>query len=387
MARVSDQSSMAVRKPVYRFLSRFAAMTIVIPALVLFADHVFAEPKDFPGHSAYSKYEFGQKENVIDFATQPLAVPIGVISEVIKRDQVLKSALRKKGMEIRFHPFLKGPDINYFFRRGDIEAAIAGDMPVITLAATTDIIVAGLARQGVSSLVAKKAMLLGDLKGKRIGYPGGSTAHYGLLIALTYAGLKETDIRHVPMENSELSEALASGRIDAFSAFEPVPTASLSKHKGFVVIQKFLNASYFYLGRKFVERHPEEATQVVASFVRALRWMKADERNLIRAAVWTLEAGKGLKGSPPDWSVEQIAAIVRTDSLKLISDPFIPAGDLAQDGRMQMAFEFLKRHGKIPASTPWEKIRDSMDQAMMNEVVSNPGKYLLNRFDYRDIEG
>jgi len=364
-----------------------AAIAIVVSALVPIAGGAFAESQDFSTHPVYSKYEFGKKENVIDFATQPLAVPIGVISEVIKRDQVLKSALRKKGMEIRFHPFLKGPDLNFFFRRGDIEAAIAGDMPVITLAATTDIIVAGLARQGVSSLVAEKAMLLGDLKGKRIGYPEGSTAHYGLLIALTYAGLKETDVKHVPMENSELSEALESGRIDAFSAFEPVPTASLSKNKEFVVIQKFLNASYFYLGRKFVERHPEEATQVVASFVRALRWMKADERNLVRAAVWTLEAGKGLKGSPPDWSVEQIAAIVRTDSLKLISDPFIPSGDLAQEGRMHKAFDFLKMKGKVPASTPWEKIRASMDQAMMKEVVSHPGKYLLNRFDYRDTEG
>jgi NitT/TauT family transport system substrate-binding protein len=387
MAEFSDPSSMSVRKPVYRFLPRPAAMAIVIPALVLFAGHVFAEPQDFPGHSAYSKYEFGQKGNVIDFATQPLAVPIGVISEVIKRDQVLKAALRKKGKGIRFHPFLKGPDLNYFFKRGEIEAAIAGDMPMITLAATADIIVAGLARQGVSSLVAKKAMLLDDLKGKRIGYPEGTTAHYGLLIALTYAGLKETDVKPAPMENSELSEALASGRIDAFSAFEPVPTAALSKHKEFVVIQKFLNASYFYLGRKFVERHPEEAIQVVASFVRALRWMKADERNLLRAAGWTLEAGRGLKGSPPDWSVEQIAAIVRTDSLKLISDPFIPAGDLAKDGRLHKAFDFLKKQGKIPASTPWEKIRGSMDQAMMKEVVSNPGKYLLNRFDYRDTEG
>lgn len=70
------------------------------------------------GHTAYSHYIFSNDPRVIDFATPAIAIPSGVLTEIIKRDMVLRNALKKQGMELRFHPFQKGRDANYFITRG-----------------------------------------------------------------------------------------------------------------------------------------------------------------------------------------------------------------------------------------------------------------------------
>lgn len=371
----------------------FAIWLTIVIATVIQHCPAFAESgktgrsPDLAAHPLYSKYEFGKKENVIDFATQPLAAPVGVIAEVMQRDKILKKALSGKGAEVRFHPFLKGSDINYFLKRGDIDFAMAGDLPTIMLASGFDISIVGLAKQGASSLVSKKRLLPEEFRGKRIGYPEGSSAHYGLLIALASAGLKESDVKLVPMEINKLAGALARDEVDAFSAWEPTPSAALAKHKEFVVIQKFINSSYLFEGRTFAERYPEETSHIVASFVRALRWMKKDEKNLVRAAEWTMEAGKILQGGPQEASVEQIAAVTKTDILQITSNPVIPQSDFMQDGPMHKAFEFLKGQGKVPSSAVWEKVHNSLDRGVMDSVLSNPSKYRLNSFEYDGAKG
>ena len=96
--------------------------------------------QNLANHPVYSRYSFGKAdEDVIDFGTQPLGVPLGVISEAIRYDAVLMKALKDQGLEMRFHPFLKGADLNFFLRRGDVEVALGGDMPALSAAATSQL--------------------------------------------------------------------------------------------------------------------------------------------------------------------------------------------------------------------------------------------------------
>ncbi len=57
-----------------------------------------------------------------------------VISESMKRDEVLRRVLSKQGIKIRFYSFLKGADVNFFIKRGNLEAGIGGDIPALTAA-------------------------------------------------------------------------------------------------------------------------------------------------------------------------------------------------------------------------------------------------------------
>jgi len=358
-------------------------MVALVMLLPFSAEAANSRSQDHSMHPVYSGYEFGKDAKVIDFAVQPLAVPIGVTAEVMKRDTILRKALGELGMEIRFHPFMKGADINFFLKQGDIEAATAGDMPVITAAAETDITVTALAKRGFSSIISKGHLQLSELKGLRVGFPEGSTAHYTLLIALSQYGMSDADIIMVPLNVDKLISELENGKIDAFSAYEPVPAIALAGNKDFTVIMKYLNTTYLYFSKPFIDNYREAASAILASHVRALRWMIRDKRNLLKACGWNIDAVKELSGKGMDLSVDKLAEIVRSDILNISSSPSIPQRDLADSGYVQRVFNMLKKHQKVHPSAKLEKVISSFDNSMIKEVLIHPVKFRLNDFDYK----
>jgi ABC-type nitrate/sulfonate/bicarbonate transport system substrate-binding protein len=356
-----------------------AALSLSLPGLAETA--AAGSQPDLSRHPVYSKYDFGTAPEVIDFGTQPLAVPIGVIAEVMKRDRILRNSLREKGFEIRFHPFLKGSDISFFLKQGKIDAAMAGDIPTIISASSFDIVVTALVKQGFSAIVAKGPVTVAGLKGKRIGYPAVSNAHYALLAALSSADIKESDVRLSPMEISEMVDALAASRIDAFAAWEPMPSIALKRIENTAIVFKHLNPGYLYFSRPLVERHPEASSLLVASVIRALTWMKRKEEHLRMASEWTLGAKELLHGKQAGLSVEEIAVLTMQE-IKGISSPTIPERELTDKGSIRKNFDFLKSRGDLAATATWEKVMRSFDRGVIADVLANPRKYRLNSFDY-----
>jgi len=341
-----------------------------------------ANEADLASHPIYSKYQFGNEGKVVNMGAQPLGVPIGLVSEVMLHDRILHKALTERGWEFRIHGFLKGVDANFFFQRGDLDLAVAGDYPTITLTASHDIMVVALAKQGFSSIITKNVSQLRQLKGKRIGTPKGSTAHYGLLSALDSVGLTEADVTLVFLENPEMSEALAQGRVDAIAAWEPFTSNTVKLHPEFKVIQRFLNQSYLYFSKKFVTANPEIADLVVASYVRALRWMRQNNTNLMQAVDWELAAGERLLGKPTGLSSQDVARITTEDLLNIAQSPAVPQQDLGKNGAIRRAFAFLQKQNKIPASVSWEKISASFDRTLIDKILANPKKYHLLEYEY-----
>lgn len=364
-------------------MTRIYQSLLCIFLILSFTCQAFAgsEP-DLASHPVYSKYQFGKEGKVVDLGTQPMAVPSGVVAEVMQHDKILKNALAARGWEFRNHGFLKGPDANFFFQRGDLDLVVAGDWPTITLAATHDIMVIGLVKQSFSALLAKNVQRIEQLKGKRIGVALGTTAHYGLLVALESAGLKETDVILVPVENTGMVEAMDQGRVDAFACWEPVPTNALRTHPELKVVQRFLNSSYLAVSKDFARNNPEITEQIVAAYIRALRWMRESDANLAQAVDWVLVAGEHLSGKPTGLSPQDMAKTTTDDLLKIAHSPAVPRHDLAKNGSIHRAFTFLKMQGKIPASTTWERIAASFSRTLLDKVLADPKKYQLLHFDY-----
>lgn len=339
---------------------------------------------DLSIHPIYSNYKFNNSEGVVNLGVQPIYSPTGLISETMKRDTTLHNALSELGMKVRFYAFLKGDDVNYFLRRGDIDAGISGDMPVITAAATMDIIIPTLIQQGFSSLIANRSMLVRELHGRKIGYALGSNAHYALLRTLSSDGLSEAQVELIPIDVTKMPEALATGKIDAFSSWEPTSTIALTKYPKNVVIHRYLSSGYIYFVKSFSDRRPEVVRQIVAAEIRALRWMQSNRQNLLQASEWALQAGEDLTNHKPELSVEQNASLAESDIVGLTSAPIIPQNDLGQNGPLHMEFEFLKTLAKIPASTNWKKVHNSFDLQIIIDVLANTKKYKLNEFDYNE---
>ena len=339
---------------------------------------------DLSEHPIYSKYDFGKAENIIDIGVQPLWVPACIITEVMRRDEALREALAEVGLEVRFHPFLKGADVNFFLQRGDLEVGIVGDMPAINAAAEYNVLVAGLIQQGFCSIVARKHMLIRELRGKRIGYGFGSNAHYALLETLLSAGLGESDVHLVSLDVNEMPDALNEGRIDAFSAWEPTPTIALTRFDDQVVIHRSLSLGFLYFSRSFAEWHSEAVRQLVASELRAVYWLTQRRENLTEASRWALEAGGELTGQPRVLSAEQYVVLAERDLLGLSSPPTIPGSALEKGGLLFKEFQFLQELGKVSETAKWDEVRSCFDSTIIDELISDGRKYKLFTYRYSD---
>ncbi len=333
-------------------------------------------------HPIYSKYVFGTKDNVIRIGVQPLYLPGSLIMETIKRDTILKKELSKMGLEILFYDFLKGDDVNFFLGRGDIDAGIGGDMPTLTAAANLNVVIPAMIQRGFTSIVANHHMLIEQLKGKRIGYAFGSNAHYSLLKTLASEGLIENDVKLIPMEVTQMPEALDTGEITAFSAWEPTPTIALNNYTNSTIIHQRLSLGFFYFLKTLYQKHPEAVSLILASEIRAILWMQEKRENLFRACEWNIAAGEKAFGVKINLSVDDIAAIAMKDILGQTSNPNITRDNLRINGPLDQELRFLVTIKKAPASASWTQIRKKFQPEILNKIWSNREKFRLDEFKY-----
>lgn len=341
-------------------------------------------PRDPADHPLYSEYVFGESDEVIDIGIQPLWVPTCIIAETMRRDLRLREALAGQGLEIRFHAFYKGANVNVFLERGDLEGGIGGDMPALTAAANGVGVIVAIVQQGFCSIVARRHMLMGELRGKRIGYAFGSNAHYALLEALRSVGLGEEDVEMAAMDVHEMAEALDSERIDAFSAWEPTPTLAHARFNDQVVIHRGLSSGYLYFTPAFARSRPEAVRRIAASEARALSWLREDDAHLLKASGWAIAAGRELSGASPLLSPREYADLANQDLLAVFRDPTIPKNDLASHGRLAAEFRLLARLGKIPPDLTWDDVSSAFDRGVMESVLREPEKYGLSVRRYEE---
>lgn len=329
----------------------------------------------------YAGYRFGGP-GAVDIGTQPLTLPDGSVAELLGRDATLEARLKAKGSTLALFPFNRGKDINHFLSGGDLEGGIFADTPAITAAAFGDVVIVAMLKQGFASIISRKPMLIRDLKGKRVAAGIGSAAHYTLLSALESEGLTEQDIKLVSMDVSDMPRALAVGRIDAFSACEPTPVLAFAAYPEFYLVHKGLSYGFLCLRRDFVTAHPAEAEEVAAAVIRACRWMRRPG-NLEQVAAWSGASAERLQGKPYHLTPAQMSAITNNDLLKIPAAPSLPDALLKERGILYRKFAFLKKAGKIPENTPWARVRDSFDTAMLRQVMADPDRFALEGFNYR----
>jgi ABC-type nitrate/sulfonate/bicarbonate transport system substrate-binding protein len=322
----------------------------------------------------------GVKPATIEVGVQPLGQPAGVIGALIGRDAILKRELARLGYSLKTVPFKRGNDmVDLMGTR--IQAAILGDMPTIASAQKTGICIVGLSKQTFTSIVSRNVTLLAQLKGKRIGFSEGSSAHHTLLQALASVGLTEREVALVPLGIEAMPDALQAGNIAAFAGWEPAPSIALASNPQNRVLFKGLSSDYFVLSRDFASRHPEAALEIVAAFYRAIAWMRKSTANIELAADWVRKDAEGLSGTTSKLTNAQTIDIARKDVLDIPSAPAI----LRRPGekpRLSDEFAFLKAQGKIPASADLPRLQAAFDYDGLQRVLKSPRRYHLNEYHY-----
>ncbi|MEO5362709.1 MAG: ABC transporter substrate-binding protein [Magnetococcus sp. DMHC-8] len=331
----------------------------------------------------YRAYPYGREAGIIDIGIQPLWLPGGIMAEAMRRDGLLKEALRQRGMTIRFHAFLKGADINVYLHDGLLEGGFGGDLPAISACVADQARVVSLATLHFTAIVARKPLMLSDLRGHRIGYAPGSNAHHALLTALAAHGISPTAVTLLPMEVNAMPRALADHQIDAFSAWEPTPTIAVRLY-GHTVVHRFLSSGYFYLARSFADRHADLVELLVAAELRALHWLTHSDDHLARAIDWSAQAIRHLTGQDFELSREETLRLTRRNLRQLAALPLIPSEDLTEKGRIGRASRFLGSLGRLPADLPWATVRACFQREVGERLLAAPEANRLHTFAYEE---
>ncbi len=335
--------------------------------------------QDLSSHPIYKEYIFSKEKTVIDMGDQPIWVPTSNISEVMKRDNILREELRAIGYSLKVHPFLKGNDVNYFLLRGDLEAGIGGDMPALRAAASGDVVIISIIQRGPVSIVSRDVREIKDLRGKKIAYALGSNAHFYLLNTLKKNGVDVSEVRLIQMDVTLMPDALHDGKIDAFSAWEPTPSIALDKYPGLIVMHRGKSYGFLYVKKELLERSPDAVRYLLASEIRALRWLRKGDRNLDMASKWANDTSLKLspKGAhlPPD----KISLLAKQDlpGIRIREHPRISPALLSDNGALKKEFELLKDLGLIAQEKTWEDVKGKFDLSVIETVILNPVKYRI----------
>lgn len=260
------------------------------------------------------------------------------------------------GWEIEWRKFDAGTDVIAAMASGDVVLSELGSSPVaigassgldIQLIAYSDVI--GKAE----SLIARNESGIAgiaDLKGKTVGVPIGSTAHYSLMGALQHEGLSEADVNIVGMKPDDIAAAWGQGSIDAAWIWQPVQSEILKT--GTLVIGADKTAEWgfpTYDGWVVNKAFAEANTDKVVAFLKAVD--QVNGQYLANPGAWTADSAE----------VKALAAATGADPAQvpgiLEGFTFLPMAEQAGEAwlgsaapKIKVTAEFLKGAGRIDAT-------------------------------------
>ena len=184
---------------------------------------------------------------------------------LVKTDGSLEKKLAALGYRVEWREFPSGLPSLEALNADALDVAHAGDAPLIfAQAAGVPFVYFGVSAISPDSsgiVVPKSSTLkkLAELKGKKVAFAKGSSAHYLVARALQSAGLSFADIKPIYLQPPDARAALQSGTIDAWAIWDPFLAAAEidAEARSITAGMKLSPHREYYFGRRdFVEQNP-----------------------------------------------------------------------------------------------------------------------------------
>jgi taurine transport system substrate-binding protein len=197
------------------------------------------------------------------------------------------------GWKIEWRKFGAGSEVIAAMASGDIKISELGSSPLAigaTQGVDYQLFAISNAIGAAEALIARNGSgieKVADLKGKKVGVPLGSTAHYSLMGALEGAGLTGADVQVIGMKPDQITAAWDQGQIDAAFIWEPAKgviskTGKQIVHAGQVAGKPTFDG--WVVNREFGAANPEFMT----AFLKTLE--AANKAYTSNPAAWTADS-------------------------------------------------------------------------------------------------
>jgi sulfonate transport system substrate-binding protein len=203
---------------------------------------------------------------------------------VIARQQsTLEKHFAPQGIEVKWVEFSSGPPMMEAMNVGSIDYGAVGDSPPVFAQAAGAAIVYAAGQpvtNGQGILVPPNSAIrsIADLKGKRVGFTKGSSAHNIVVQTLEKVGLTYADITPVYLTPPDAGPAFANGSIDAWSIWDPYFAIGETKQNGRVLVDasEITKTNSFYIAnRDFARNHGPVLQQIIDVTTSTAKWAEA----------------------------------------------------------------------------------------------------------------
>lgn len=150
----------------------------------------------------------------------------GVLA-LAKSQGSLEKRFADRGIKVSWSEFTSGPPLLEALGAGALDFGPTGDVPpLFAQAARGNLLYVGTYRgssEGSAILVHKDSPIkeIADLKGKKLAFKRGSSAHNVAVKLLRKGGLKPDDVTQVDLAPPDAAAAFKNGSIDAWSIWDP----------------------------------------------------------------------------------------------------------------------------------------------------------------------
>ncbi|SFH81494.1 aliphatic sulfonate ABC transporter substrate-binding protein [Bradyrhizobium sp. Gha] len=210
----------------------------------------------------------------------------------VRQRQTLETAFKPLGIEVKWIDFQFGPPLLEAINVGSVDFGFVGDTPPIFAQAGGARIryVAAVKSEGDNQaiIVPKDSPIktIADLKGKRVAYGKGSSAHHLLVASLEKAGLSWSDITPAPLAPADATAAFVKGSVDAWSIWDPyLALAELKENARVLVFDKDVHKpnAFYIANTDFVERYPSLVARLNTTFAAEGDWANSHHEEVAKA--------------------------------------------------------------------------------------------------------
>ncbi|WP_156435835.1 aliphatic sulfonate ABC transporter substrate-binding protein [Bradyrhizobium lablabi] len=210
----------------------------------------------------------------------------------VRQRHTVEDAFKPLGIEIKWIDFQFGPPLLEAINVGAVDFGFVGDSPPIFAQAGGARIryVAAVKSDGNTQAIIvprdSPIKTVADLKGKRVAFGKGSSAHNLLVAALEQAGLSYGDITPAPLAPADATAAFLKGSVDAWSIWDPyLALAELKENARIIAFDKDVHKlnAFYIAGSDFVNKHAALVTKLNAVFSSEGQWAERHPDEVAKA--------------------------------------------------------------------------------------------------------
>lgn len=209
---------------------------------------------------------------------------------------------KAQGLDVTLKPFPTGAAMKEAVVAGQLDVAVMGDPPALTIGAAggpAHVVAQQANISGVQAIVASMAVKTPkDLEGKKVGYIKGSTPEaLFTTFAKTY-GVNASKVQLLTMGQPEMVAAMATGSVDAVVLTGPFVQQAAKAAKGGGWIMSTATTSYLpgregpkkliavyglvVMNDNFLKKDPDAAKRFLAAMAQATDFVNADRAKAVK---------------------------------------------------------------------------------------------------------